>query len=128
MAARLDAIYKTEEISKSEYDEGIKKYRDGAQDDGVDYFIVEKDKYQRISQQRDKLADFIRWYVVQGGRGQLETANTECSIELAEKQEKYSGIYTLRRLQDAITVAHAEGLFADFAFPTHDAWHKTISQ
>src|SRR5260370_998179 len=115
MAARLDAVYKTEEISRSEYDDGVKKYRDGAQEEGVDYFIVEKDKYQRISQQRDKLADFIRWYVVQGGRGQLETANTECSIELAEKQEKYSGIYTLRRLQDAMTVAQAEGLLADVA-------------
>jgi len=126
MAARLDAIYKTEEISKSEYDEGIKKYRDGAQEDGVDYFIVEKDKYQRISQQRDKLAEFIRWYVVQGGRGQLETANTECSIELAEKQEKYSGIYTLRRLQDAMTVAQAEGLLADMALAGQDAVIKAL--
>src|SRR5260370_3331108 len=93
----------------------MKKVRDRGEGEGVDYFIVEKDKYQRISQQRDKLADFIRWYVVQGGRGQLETANTECSIELAEKQEKYSGIYTLRRLQDAMTVAQAEGLLADVA-------------
>jgi hypothetical protein len=126
MAARLDAIYKTEEISKSEYDEGVKKYRDGAQEDGVDYFIVEKDKYQRISQQRDKLAEFIRWYVVQGGRGQLETANTECSIELAEKQEKYSGIYTLRRLQDAMTVAQAEGLLADVALAGQDAVIKAL--
>src|SRR5258708_23060952 len=95
MAARLDAIYKTEEISKSEYDEGIKKYRDGAQEDGVDYFIVEKDKYQRISQQRDKLAEFIRWYVGQGGRGQLGAANTACSIELAAEHEKNYGILTL---------------------------------
>ncbi len=126
MAARLDAIYKTEEISKSEYDEGVKKYRDGAQEDGVDYFIVEKDKYQRVSQQRDKLAEFIRWYVVQGGRGQLETANTECSIELAEKQEKYSGIYTLRRLQDAMTVAQAEGLLADMALAGQDAVIKAL--
>src|SRR5260370_3370966 len=126
MAARLDAVYKTEEISKREYDEGVKKYRDSAQEEGVDYFIVEKDKYQRISQQRDKLADFIRWYVVQGGRGQLETANTECSIELAEKQEKYSGIYTLRRLQDAMTVAPAEGLFADVALAGQDAVVKAL--
>src|SRR5258708_5105295 len=126
MAARLDAVYKTEEISRSEYDDGVKKYRDGAQEEGVDYFIVEKDKYQRISQQRDKLADFIRWYVVQGGRGQLETANTECSIELAEKQEKYSGIYTLRRLQDAMTVAQAEGLLADVALAGQDAVIKAL--
>src|SRR5258708_3420456 len=115
MAARLDAVYKTEEISKNEYDEGVKTYRTGPQEEGVAYFIVEKDKYQRISQRRDKLAEFIRWYVAEGGRGQLETANTECSIELAERQEKYGGIYTLRRLQDAMTVAQAEGVLADVA-------------
>src|SRR5712692_6904457 len=108
MAARLDAIYKTEEISKSEYDEGVKKYRDGAQEEGVDYFIVEKDKYQRISLQRDKLAEFIRWYVVQGGRGQLSAADTQCNTELGEKEERYSGIYALRRLQDTMTVSQAE--------------------
>src|SRR5260370_33458746 len=104
----------------------MKKVRDRGEGEGVDYFIVEKDKYQRISQQRDKLADFIRWYVVQGGRGQLETANTECSIELAEKQEKYSGIYTLRRLQDAMTVAQAEGLLADVALAGQDAGIKAL--
>src|SRR2546429_5373817 len=27
MADRLDAVYKTEEISKSDYDEGMKKYK-----------------------------------------------------------------------------------------------------
>src|SRR5712692_7575578 len=66
MAARLDAVYKTEEISKSEYDEGMKKYRDGTQEESVDYFFVGKDKYQRVSQQQDKLAEFIRWYAVEG--------------------------------------------------------------
>src|SRR5260370_2984404 len=126
MGGRLDGVYKTEEISRSEYDEGVKKYRDSAQEEGVDYFIVEKDKYQRISQQRDKLADFIRWYVVQGGRGQLETANTECSIELAGKQEKNLGIDTLRRLQDAMTVAQAEGLLADVALAGHEAGIKAL--
>lgn len=115
MAARLDAVYRIEEISRSDYDDGVKKSRDGGEEEGVDYYIVERDKYQRISQRPDKLAEFIRWYVVQGGRGQLETANTECSIELSEKQEKYSGIYVLRRLQDAMTVAQAEGLLADVA-------------
>src|SRR5260370_37936553 len=39
MAARLDAVYGTEEISKTEYDEGMKKYKDGSQVEGVDYFI-----------------------------------------------------------------------------------------
>ena len=115
MAARLDAVYKTEEISKSEYDESMKKYRDGTQEESVDYFFVGKDKYQRVSQQPDKLVEFIRWYAVEGGRGQLDTANTECNIELEERAEKYSGIYTLRRLQDAMTVAQAEGLLADVA-------------
>jgi len=43
---------------------------------GVDYVTAEKDKYQRISLQRDKLAEFIRWYVVEGGRGQMDAANT----------------------------------------------------
>src|SRR5229473_4814612 len=115
MAARLDAVYKTEEISKPSYDEGMKKYRDGTQEEGVDYFTGGKDKYQRISLQRDKLAEFIRWYAVEGGRGQMSAADSQCSIELAEKEERYSGIYTLRRLQDAMTVAQAEGLLADVA-------------
>ena len=53
MAARLDAVYKTEEISKTEYDEGMKKYKDGTQVEGVDYFIGGKDKYQRILLQPD---------------------------------------------------------------------------
>jgi len=126
MAARLDAVYRIEEISRSDYDDGVKKSRDGAEEEGVDYYIVEKDKYQRISQRPDKLAEFIRWYVVQGGRGQLETANTECSIELSEKQEKYSGIYVLRRLQDAMTVAQAEGLLADVALAGQDAVIKAL--
>src|SRR5260370_10591910 len=115
MAARLDAVYKTEEISKSDYDEAMKKYRDRTHEESADYFFVGKDKYQRISHQHAKLAEFIRWYAVEGGRGQLDTANTECRIELEERAEKYSGIYTLRRLQDAMTVAQAEGLLADVA-------------
>ena len=45
----------------------------------------------------------------------MSTADTQCSIELGEKEERYSGIYTLRRLQDAMTVAQAEGLLADVA-------------
>ena len=115
MATRLDAVYKTEEISKADYDEGTKKYLNGTQEEGVDYFIVEKDKYQRISLQPDKLAEFIRWYVVEGGRGQMDAANTQCTTELGEREERYSGIYDLRRWQDAMTVAQAEGLLADVA-------------
>src|SRR2546428_9585350 len=39
MATRLDAVYKTEEISRTGYDEGMKKYKNGTQEEGVDYFI-----------------------------------------------------------------------------------------
>ena len=126
MAARLDAVYKTEEISKGEYDEGIKKYMSGAQEEGVDYVTAEKDKYQRISLQRDKLAEFIRWYVADGGRGQMNTADTQCNTELQEKEERYSGIYTLRRLQDAMTLAQAEGLLADVALGGQDMVIKAL--
>src|SRR5712692_7456159 len=126
MAARLDAVYKTEEISKTDYDEGMKKYKDGTQVEGVDYFIGGKDKYQRIFLQRDKRAEFIRWYVVEGGRGQMSTADTQCSIELGEKEERYSGIYTLRRLQDAMTVSQAEGLLADVALEGQNVVIKAL--
>jgi hypothetical protein len=126
MAARLDVVYKTEEISKTDYDEGMKKYKDGTQEEGVDYFMGGKDKYQRISLQRDKLAEFIRWYVVQGGRGQLSTADAQCSTELQEREERYWGVFTLRRLQDAMTLAQAEGLLADVALQGQDAVIKTL--
>ncbi len=115
MAARLDAVYSIEEISKSEYAEGMKKYREGTQEEGVDYFTVGKDKYQRVSVQRDKLAEFIRWYAVEGGRGQLSTADTQCSTELGEREGQYERIYRLRELQDAMTLSQAEGLLADVA-------------
>jgi len=42
MAARLDAVYRIEDISQSEYDEGLKKYIAGTQADGVDYFASER--------------------------------------------------------------------------------------
>ena len=115
MATRLDAVYRIEDISKSDYDEGMKKYKDGTPEEGVDYFAAGKDRYQRISIQPDKLAEFIRWYVVDGGRGQLSAADAQCSTELEEKEERFWGIYTLRRLQDAMTVSQAEGLLADVA-------------
>ena len=126
MAARLDAVYKTEEISKADYDEGMKKYMTGTQVEGVDYFIVEKDKYQRIVLQQDKLAEFIRWYVVEGGRGQMDAANTQCTTELGEREERYSGIYDLRRWQDAMTVAQAEGLVADVALEGQNVVIKAL--
>ncbi|HUC53363.1 MAG TPA: hypothetical protein VMR90_04920 [Candidatus Cybelea sp.] len=126
MAARLDVVYKTEQISKAEYDEGMKKYKDASPEEGVDYFMSAKNEYQRVSLQHDKLAEFIRWYVIEGGRGQMNSADTQCSTELEERQEKYSGIYTLRRLQDAMTLAQAEGLLADVALAGQDAVIKAL--
>jgi hypothetical protein len=132
MAARLDAVYRIDEISKTEYDEGIKKYRDGTQVDGVDYSIGGKDKYQRISLQRDKLAEFIRWYAVEGGRGQMGVANTHCTTELGERvgvgerEGTYERIYALRQLQDAMTVSQAEGLLADVALEGQNVMIKSI--
>src|SRR5467141_175896 len=126
MADRLDAVYKTEEISKTEYDKGMKKYRDGTQVEGVDYFMGGKDKYQRVFLVWNKLAEFIRWYAVEGGRGQMSAADTQCSTELQEKEERYSGIYTLRRLQDAMTVAQAEGLLADVALEGQNVVIKAL--
>jgi hypothetical protein len=126
MAARLDAVYKTEEISKADYDEGMKKYKNGTPEEGVDYFASGKDKYQRISLLPDKLAEFIRWYAVDGGRGQMSAADDQCNTELQEKEERYSGIYTLRRLQDAMTVSQAEGLLADMALQGQNVVIKAL--
>jgi len=128
MAARLDAVYKIEEISKTEYDEGMKKYNNGAQVEGVDYFMGEKDKYQRISLQPDKRADFIRWYAVEGGRAQLGAANTQCNIELGEREGTYAHIDAIRQLQDTLTVSQAEGLLADVALEGQDVVIKAFLQ
>lgn len=138
MAARLDAVYKIEEISKTEYDEGMKKYKDGTQEKSVDYFIGGKDKYQRVSLQHAKLAEFIRWYAVEGGRGQMGTANTHCTVELGERvgmaeseglgerDGTYERIYALRQLQDAMTVSQAEGLLADVALEGQNVMIKAL--
>ena len=126
MAARLDAVYKTEEISKTQYDEGMKKYRDGTQEEGVDYFIGGKGKYLRISLQPDKRAEFIRWYLAEGGRGQMGMANTHCSIELDEREKTYERIDSLRQLQDAMTVSQAEGLLADVALEGQNVAIKAL--
>lgn len=132
MAARLDAVYKIEEISKTEYDEGMKKYGDGTSVEGVDYFIgertliAEKAKYQRVSLQRDKLAEFIRWYGAAGGRRQMGIANAHCNTEMGEREERYSGIYEVRQLQDAMTVSQAEGLLADAALEGQNVVIKAL--
>jgi hypothetical protein len=126
MAGRLDAVYKIEEISKTEYDEGMKKYRDGALVEGVDYSIGEKGKYQRVSLQRDKLAEFIRWYLAAGGRRQMGIANDHCNTEMRERVERYSGIYDLRQLQDVMTVSQAEGLLADVALEGQNVVIKAL--
>src|SRR5437879_11434145 len=86
MATRLDAVYKIEDVSKTDYDEGMRKYKNGTLEEGVDYVISGKDKYQRISLQRDKLAEFIRWYAVEGARGQVDAANTQCCTGLGETE------------------------------------------
>jgi len=126
MAARLDAVYKIEEISKADYDEGMQKYTDGTQEEGVDYFVAGKDKYQRISLQRNKLAEFIRWYAVEGGRGQMGIANTQCNTELGERDGTYERIYALRQLQDAMAASQAEALLADAALEGQNVMIKAL--
>jgi hypothetical protein len=128
MAARLDAVYRIEDISKSEYDEGMKKYTNGAQVEGVDYFVPEKGKYQKIILQLDQRADFIRWYAVEGGRSQMATANTQCNIELGEREPEYAHIDAIRQLQDTLTVSQAEGLLADVAIEGQDVVIKSFLQ
>jgi hypothetical protein len=128
MAARLDAVYRIDDISKAEYDEGMKKYSDGAQVEGVDYFMPEKDKYQRMILQLDKRAEFIRWYAVEGGRSQMATANTQCNIELGEREGTYAHIDAIRQLQDTLTVSQAEGLLADAAMEGQDVVIKAFLQ
>jgi len=56
----------------------------------------------------------------------MSTADSQCSIELGEKEERYSGIYTLRRLQDAMTVSQAEGLLADVALEGQNVTIKAL--
>jgi len=66
----LDAVYKTEEISKTETTRN-EKDRDGTQAEGVDYFMAEKDKLPKsFSSCGTSSPEFIRWYAVEGGRGQ----------------------------------------------------------
>src|SRR5258708_23190285 len=69
MAARFDAVYGTEEISKTEYDEGMKKYKDGSQVEGVDYFIGGKKKKQKIIFQQGNITRFISFVLAEGRAG-----------------------------------------------------------
>jgi len=128
MAGRLDAVYRIEDISRAEYDEGMKKYTDGTQVEGVDYFIPEKGKYQRMILQLDKRAEFIRWYAVDGGRTQMATANAQCNIELGEREGTYAQLDAIRQLQDTRTVTEAEGLLADVAMEGQDVVIKAFLQ
>jgi hypothetical protein len=128
MAARLDAVYRIEEISKTEYDEGMKNYKNGTQEEPVDYFMAEKLKYQRITVQPDKRAEFIRWYAVEGGRAQMAAANTQCNTELGEREGTYAHIDAIRQLQDTLTVSQAEGLLADAALEGQNVVIKAFLQ
>jgi hypothetical protein len=128
MAARLDAVYRIEDISKADYDEGMKKYLDGTQVDGVDYFAPEKNKYQRMILQLDKRAEFIRWYAAEGGRSQMATANAQCNIELSEREPEYAQLDNIRQLQDTWTLAQAEGLLADVAMEGQDVVIKAFQE
>jgi len=128
MAARLDAVYRIEDISKAEYDEGMRRYNDSTQVEGVDYFMPEKDKYQRLVLQLDKRAEFIRWYAAEGGRSQMTTANTQCNIELGEREGTHAHIDAIRQLEDTLTVSQAEGLLADAALEGQDVVIKAFLQ
>ena len=128
MAARLDAVYRIEDITKAEYEQGMKKYTDATQVEGVDYFVPEKNKYQRMILQLDKRSEFIRWYAAEGGRLQMATANAQCNIELGEREGTYAHIDAIRQLQDTLTVSQAEGLLADAAMEGQDVVIKAFLQ
>jgi hypothetical protein len=128
MAAGLDAVYRIEDISKAEYEQGMKKYGDGTRVEGVDYFMPEKGKYQRLILQLDKRSEFIRWYAAEGGRSQMATANTQCNIELGEREGTYAHIDAIRQLQDTLTVSQAEGLLAEAAMEGQDVVIKAFLQ
>jgi hypothetical protein len=129
MAARLDAVYKTEEISQAEYDQGTRKNKDSTEEEGLYYFIVEKNKYQRVSLLPDKRAEFIRWYAVEGGRGQMSVATTQCNIELQDREGgKYDRIYAIRQLQNTMTVSQAERLLSDVALEGQNVLMKALQR
>ena len=56
----------------------------------------------------------------------MSAADSQCNTELGEREERYSGIYTLRRLQDAMTVSEAEGLLADVALEGQNVMIKAL--
>src|SRR5260370_38828100 len=59
MAARLDAVSKTEALYKPEYDEGVKTYRVGTQEVGVDYFIAGVSQLTQRSPMQANVIDLI---------------------------------------------------------------------
>jgi len=58
----------------------------------------------------------------------MGTANANCTTELGERVERYSGIYALRQIQDAMTVAQAEALLADVALEGQNVLIKALSE
>ena len=56
----------------------------------------------------------------------MSTANANCNTEMAERQQRYSGIYDLRQLQDLMTVLQAEGLLADAALEGQNVVIKAL--
>ncbi len=53
-------------------------------------------------------------------------ANTQCNVELGEREGTYERIYALRQLQDAMTVSQAEGLLADAALEGQNVMIKAL--
>ena len=53
-------------------------------------------------------------------------ANDNCNTEMRERVERYSGIYTLRQFQDAMTLSEAEGLLADVALEGQNVMIKAL--
>ena len=53
-------------------------------------------------------------------------ANAHCNTEMGEREERYSGIYEVRQLQDAMTVSQAEGLLADVAMEGQNVVIKAL--
>jgi len=121
-------VYKTEEINKSEYDEGMKKYRDGNTGRGawIIFFVGKRQIPKGFLNSRTSSLSSFAGTPVEGGRGQLDTANTECNIELEERAEKIFGnLHSPPVYKDAMTVAQAEGLLADVALEWPECGDKS---
>jgi len=64
--------------------------------------------------------------LVRGGGWARANGRSQHSTELGEREERYAGIYNLRQLQDAMTVARAEGLLADVAMEGQNALIRAL--